>query len=73
MSPSIKRRTNTEKKYERIRKEFRKRFTDQPRPKKYTREYIIAQLAEEFYLSMKTVEDIIYTKPAELEATKLAA
>ncbi len=64
MSPALKRRTNTDKKYERIRHEFKKRFTDQPRPKKYTREYIIALLADEFFLSMKTVEDIIYTKPA---------
>lgn len=57
----------TNKKHERIRLLFKKRFTDQPRVKgarKYTKEYIIAGLAEEFYLSMRQIENIVYTKPA---------
>ncbi|AHJ98951.1 hypothetical protein [Hymenobacter swuensis] len=61
MSPRAKtRQTNKEKRDNRIRAQFRKRYTDQPRPRMYSREYVISQLAEEFCLSMHTVEDIIY-------------
>ncbi|TGE23517.1 hypothetical protein [Hymenobacter metallicola] len=56
----LARKTNREKRNARIRAQFRKRYTDAPRPRKYSREYILAQLAEEFCLSMHTIEDIIY-------------
>ena len=52
------------RKHDKIRELFEKRFTKQPRPRKYTREYIIAKLSEEFYLSMRQIENIVYTKPA---------
>jgi hypothetical protein len=45
-----------------IREGFAEGYTRQPRPRKYTREYIIAQLAGEYFLSMDRVEDIIYEK-----------
>lgn len=60
---------STRKRNGRIVAEFKRRYTDQPRPRKYTKEYIISQLADEFYLSMSTVEDIInYNKPAQAAA-----
>ena len=62
MSPALTRKTNSEKRNSRIRDLFRARYTEALRPRKYTREYIISQIAEEFYLSMQTVEDIIYAK-----------
>ncbi|MCB2379819.1 hypothetical protein LGH70_19640 [Hymenobacter sp. BT635] len=65
----LARKTNREKRNARIRAQFKKRYTDAPRPRKYSREYIISQLAEEYYLSMHTVEDIIYAS----EETKAAA
>ncbi|MCC3159501.1 hypothetical protein LJ737_19825 [Hymenobacter sp. 15J16-1T3B] len=67
------REKNTQKRHERIRAEFKKRYTDAPRPRKYSREYVVAQLADEFGYSMGTIENIIYaaskgadtsTKPA---------
>ena len=60
--PTLTRQTNTAKRHERIRAAFRERYTSQPRPRKWSREYVVAQLAEEFCLSGKTVEDIIWTK-----------
>lgn len=61
MSPRAKtRQSNKEKRDSRIKAQFRKRYTDAPRPRMYSREFVISQLAEEFCLSMHTVEDIIY-------------
>ena len=67
------RRLNTGKKHERIRALYATRWTNAPRPRKYSREYIIAQLAEEFFLSLKRIEDIIYTKAADEPAAAKAA
>jgi hypothetical protein len=57
-----KRAQNLAARNEKIREAFAERYTRQPRPRKYTREYIIAQLAGEYFLAMDTVEDILYTK-----------
>lgn len=73
MSPALTRKSNTEKKYHRIREQYRTRWSEAPRPRKYSREYIIACLAEEFYLSLQTIEDIIYTKTAAEAADAKAA
>jgi predicted nuclease of restriction endonuclease-like RecB superfamily len=51
---------NREKRNQRIREAFRQRFTDAPRPRKLSREYVLAQLADEFFLSVATIEDIVY-------------
>lgn len=49
---------------QKIRELFEARFTNQPKPRIYTREGVIAKLAEDFYLSMGTVENIIYKQAA---------
>jgi hypothetical protein len=54
------RQTNYDKRNGRIKDAFEARFTKQPKPRIYTREYIISQLAEEFCLSMSTIENILY-------------
>ena len=59
---ALTRQTNYDKRNQRIRDAYYKRFTLQPKPRIYTREGIIAQLAEEYCLSMATVEDIIRIK-----------
>jgi hypothetical protein len=61
----LTRKTNFEKRNQRIKEAFRLRYTDAPRPRKYSREYVIACLAEEYCLSMERIEDIIYAKAAE--------
>jgi len=47
-----------------IRESFAERYTKQPRPRKVTREYVVAQLAGEFFLSAETVENILYKQVA---------
>ncbi|MDF7809935.1 hypothetical protein [Hymenobacter sp. YC55] len=72
----MSRTERTNKKHERIRLLFTKRYTNQPRvngARKYTKEYIIAGLADEFYLSMRQIENIIYSKSAAAVATGPAA
>jgi hypothetical protein len=59
-----KRAQNLQARNTKIRGEFAERYTRQPRPRKYTREYVISQLALDYFLSMDTVEDIIYQKIA---------
>ncbi|GAA4349919.1 hypothetical protein GCM10023185_07030 [Hymenobacter saemangeumensis] len=54
------RQANYDKRNRKIKDAFFKRYTNQPRPKIYTREYVISQLAEEFNLSMARIEDILY-------------
>jgi len=54
------RQSNLSRRNKRIRSLFDERYTTAQRPRKYTREYVIACLAEEFYLSMARIEDIIY-------------
>ena len=65
-TPAQKRQTkraqNLAARNEKIREAFAERYTRQPRPRKYTREYIIAQIACEYFLAMDTVEDILYDK-----------
>jgi 7,8-dihydro-6-hydroxymethylpterin-pyrophosphokinase len=39
---------------------FYARDTNLPRPRKLSREFVVAQLAEEFFLSVSTVEGILY-------------
>lgn len=62
------RQQNRLRRNERIREAFRQRYTDAPRPRKFSREYILAQLADDFCLSVATIEDIIYAK-ASIEPT----
>lgn len=56
------RQANRLRRNDRIRHAFRQRYTDAPRPRKFSREYVLAQLADEFCLAVATVEDIIYAK-----------
>ena len=64
MRPALTRHTNTAKRHARIRAAFCERYTCAPRPRKFSREYVLAQLAEEFCLSMATVENIVWKKAA---------
>lgn len=57
---ALTRQTNYDKRNRRIKDAFELRFTKQVKPRIYTRAYIISQLAEEFCLSMSTIEDILY-------------
>jgi len=54
------RQANTEKRNNKIKAAFYTRYTTQPRPRLYSREYVISQLAEEHNLSMGTIENILY-------------
>ena len=63
MSPrAITLKSNKDNRNTAIREEFRKRYTEAKRPRMYSREYVISQLAQEYYLSMATIEDIVYAK-----------
>lgn len=57
---SAQRSANLARRNEQICIAFRARYTAQPRPRKFTREYVIGQLANEFFLSVARIEDIIY-------------
>lgn len=72
----MSRHERTIKKHERIRELFRKKYLEQPRVngvKKFTKEYIIAIIAAEFWLSCRQVENIIYSKPKASAAPEPAA
>lgn len=56
------RQQNRLRRNERIRETFRQRYTDAARPRKFSREYVIAKLADEYCLAVATIEDIIYAK-----------
>jgi hypothetical protein len=56
----LTRATNSDKRNQRIKDAFYARYTNQPRPRKHTREYVVSALAEEFYLSVATVAGILY-------------
>jgi predicted nuclease of restriction endonuclease-like RecB superfamily len=56
------RQQNRLRRNERIRQAFQQRYTDVPRPRKFSREYVLSKLADEFCLSVATIEDIIYAK-----------
>lgn len=72
----MSRTERTQKKHDRIREIFRKRYIEQPRVngvRKFTKEYIIAIIAADFYLSMRQVENIIYTKTVAMPVPPEAA
>jgi hypothetical protein len=56
------RQQNRLRRNERIRQAFRQRYSEATRPRKFSREYILAQLADDFCLSVATIEDILYSK-----------
>lgn len=56
------RQQNRLRRNERIRQAFRVRYTDAQRPRKFSREYVLAQLADDYCLAVATIEDIIYAK-----------
>ena len=56
------RQQNRLRRNERIRQTFRQRYTEAPRPRKFSREYVLAQLADDYCLAVATIEDIIYAK-----------
>lgn len=58
------RQQNRLRRNDRIRQAFRQRYTEAARPRKFSREYVLAQLADDFCLSVATIEDILYAKPA---------
>ena len=59
---ALARQANLDKRNRKIRDAFYKRFTQQPRPRLYTREFVLSQLAEEHNLSMATVERLVMPK-----------
>jgi hypothetical protein len=63
------RQQNRIRRNERIRQAFCLRYTMAARPRKFSREYVLAQLADDFCLSVATIEDIIYSKAATEEST----
>jgi len=60
--PNPTRQLNRLKRNERIRAAFRARYTNVPRPRKHSREHVLAELAEEFFLAVTTIEDIVYVQ-----------
>ncbi|MGI4735245.1 MAG: hypothetical protein ACRYG7_08715 [Janthinobacterium lividum] len=56
------RQQNRMRRNERIRQAFRQRYSEVTRPRKFSREYILTQLADDFCLSVATIEDILYSK-----------
>ena len=64
MTRGARRVANTEKRNQKLRDAFYRRFTLLPHPKKVSREYVVAQLAEEFNLSTTTVDKLLYVKNA---------
>lgn len=62
------RQQNRMRRNERIRQAFRLRYTLAARPRKFSREYVLAQLADDFCLSVATIEDILYSKAATEES-----
>lgn len=56
--------TNLEKRNQQLRDAFYKRCTNLHRLLKPSREVVVQQLADEYYLSAKTVECLLYTKSA---------
>lgn len=55
----LARQNNLDKRNLAMRDAFYLRFTKQARPRIYTREGVIAALAQEYHLSMTTVERIV--------------
>jgi hypothetical protein len=61
-SSTLARQANLEKRNLAIREAFYKRFTMQVRPRIYTREYVLSQLAQEYHLSIATLERLVMLK-----------
>ncbi len=59
---TLARQANLDKRNRAIRDAFYQRFTKQARPRLYTREYVLAQLAQEHHLSIATVERLVMPK-----------
>ena len=62
MTPPLTRCDRTERRNQYLRDAFYARYTSLPRPKKVSREWVITQLSEEYHLSTRTVERILYRK-----------
>lgn len=61
MSPStLVRQANTEKRNQRLRDAFYQRYTNVPRATRPDRDWVVAQVAEDFFLSVKTVEQLLW-------------
>lgn len=54
--------SNLEKRNRKLRDTFYKRYTNKPRLQKPSREYVVQQLADEYFLSVKTVDRLLYTQ-----------
>lgn len=64
-SKQLARADRLERRNKQMQDAFYKRYTNQPRvngARIYTREGVVAQLAEEYHLSMATVEKIVLPK-----------
>lgn len=62
-SPSAQtRHAHTLQRNELLQAAYRKRYVDLPRPRIYSRAYVLSQLAKEFYLSVATVERLVMPK-----------
>jgi hypothetical protein len=46
---ALTRSANTDKRNQKLRDAFYARYTSQPRPRKLSREYVVSQLAEEYF------------------------
>jgi len=62
MSPPLTRSDRTDRRNQCLRDAFYERHTNLPRPRKHSRAYVIAQLSEEYHLSTRTVEQIMYNR-----------
>jgi hypothetical protein len=54
---TLTRAANTDKRDTKLRASFFSRYTNQPSPRKHTREYVVSQLADELRLRPATVGD----------------
>jgi hypothetical protein len=69
----MSREARTKRKHAKIRELYEKRYTHQKRvngARVYTREYILAKLSEEFYLSIRQIENILYSVEKPETVTK---
>ena len=59
---TLTRQANLERRNQALREAYFERYTKQKRPRIYTREYILAQLAQDYHLSIATVERLVLPK-----------
>ena len=57
---TLTRLANLDTRNRNIREAFYQRYTRVPRERKPDRDRVVAQLAEEFFLSVKTVDKLLY-------------